>query len=171
MPLLIELKSHEAWLMLETKSVHLLWLFWVNVKLIPNNVFNMLIYVKKIRSHFSLLFRIGFSIFLPHQSFVFQMTACNPCWHNNESMATWWIKFWRLNIFLLELGKLNKSCTYKRKDVVRRDEENRNMLCYKKIIYLPMGYFLYKTVSSGLILADAQRFRVVNSLSKHVSCP
>ena len=115
MPLLIELKSHEAWLMLETKSVHLLWLFWVNVKLIPNNVFNMLIYVKKIRSHFSLLFRIGFSIFLPHQSFVFQMTACNPCWHNNESMATWWIKFWRLNIFLLELGKLNKSCTYKRK--------------------------------------------------------
>ena len=34
-----------------------------------------------------------------------------------------------------------------------------------------LGYFLYKTVSSGLILADVQRFRVVNSLSKHVSSP
>ena len=41
----------------------------------------------------------------------------------------------------------------------------------KKFIYLPMGYFVYKIVSSGLILADVQRFRVVNSLSKHVSSP
>ena len=52
------------------------------------------------------------------------------------------------------------------------EKENRNMLCYKKVIYLPfVGYFLYKTVSSGVILADVQRFRVVNSLSKHVSRP